>query len=361
MPAFHLEQLRVPHRTRTRGDSWLWREWCFACVVLRHFYIRFLVIVGILFIGGLLFRLFEPDKQHSLLEAMYYTWSLIFGEPPEAFPQQSYVLQLLFFIVPILGLTVILEAILDFALMVRDRRRSERSWCLTMAASFSDHIVLIGLGRLGYRTFKLLRKLGEPVVVVERDPQNQFLDEVRRDGAPLFICDARREAILEDANITKARSVICAADDDLANLEIALDARRMAPNVRVVLRLFDQNMADKIRDGFNIHLAMSPSALSAPTFAMSAVDPSILSTLVVGDQLVVMQRWFVRDNGPLCNKTVADVLIKYGFSIVERRPQTGPPALFPTPTTRLATADELLVQGPYQALVDLRKKEITPT
>src|SRR6185436_21067444 len=98
--------------------------------------------------------------------------------------------------------------------------------------------------------------------------------------------------------VQHARSIICATNNDLTNLEVALDARRLNPKVRVILRMFDQTMADKVRDGFNIRIAMSQAALSAPTFAMAAIDASIANTFVVHDELVVMQRWTVRPQGP---------------------------------------------------------------
>lgn len=357
MPAFHLDRLRVPKRRRRAIDSRIWREWCFARVVFSHIRWRILWLVAMLAVGGVLFTRLEPEKGFTFVQAMYNTWSLIFGEPPEAFPRHSIVLQSLFFLVPALGLMIIVEGLVDFALVLRDRRRSERTWCMTMSKSLSDHIVLIGLGRLGFQTFRLLRKLGESVVVIERSPDNQFLEDVRRDGSPLFICDARREAILEDVNIDKARSIILATTDDLANLEIALDARRLAPNIRVVLRMFDQNMADKIRGGFNIHLAMSQAALSAPTFGMAAVEPSIVSSIVVNDELVVMQRWEVQEGGPLCGKTVAQVLTEKGFTVVSREPQRGAAQLFPPPDAMLAAGDHLLVQGPYERLRELKRRE----
>ncbi len=111
----------------------------------------------VLLTGGLLFRNFEPEKNHSLAEATYFTWSLIFGEPPEEFPE-SVVLQSLFFIVPVLGLCVIIEGIVDLTVLLGDRRRNERGWCRIMAADYNDHIVLVGMGRLGFRTFHLLRQ-----------------------------------------------------------------------------------------------------------------------------------------------------------------------------------------------------------
>lgn len=236
-----------------------------------------------------------------------------------------------------------------------------------MASGMSGHIVLVGLGRLGYRSFTLLRKLGERVVVIEANPQNQFLEDVRRDGSPLIVGDARREHVLQDANIATARCVVLATTDDLANLEIALDARRLAPGIRVVLRMFDQNMADKVQEGFGIQIAMSQAALSAPTFALKAVEESIVGGVVVGDRLVVSMRTKIEAGGPLEGRTVAEVIEQYGCGVVERRPARRAPIgaasdgqpgaeLFPPPRTMLERGDEVMLEGPYERINELRRR-----
>lgn len=308
--------------------------------------------MGVLLVGGLAFRIFEPDKNGDIFRAVYCAWSLIFGEPPEEFPQHT-VLRVMFFLLPIVGLTVIIEGIIDFALVLRDRRRFERSWCVAMASAMKDHVVLVGLGKLGLRTFQMLRRLGMPVVVIERDAQGQFLEEVRREGSPVLIGDGRRDELMIEGNVAKARSVVLCTNDDLANLEMALDARRLSPNIRVVLRMFDQNMADKIRDGFNIHIAMSQSAISAPLFAITALGHDILHPVLLNDQLVIMQRWVVRESGPLHGRTVGSILHDLGFSVVEFQRPNGEHKLFPPPDVELRAGDQLLVQGAYEAMMAL--------
>ncbi len=333
----------------------MWREWCFVRVALAHFRRRLVLMLIVLIGGALAFRELEPEKGHTPQQALYYTWLLVFGEPPEEFPK-SPALQFLFFVIPVLGLTIIIEGIVDFALMLRDRRRNERSWCTMMASAYKQHLILIGLGRLGFKIYQLLHKLGEQVVVIERSPDNQFLEDVRRNGTPLFIGDARREAILGDANVMAARSIILATTDDLANLEIALDARRANPEICVVLRMFDQNMADKLRDGFSIHIAMSQSAISAPAFAMAAVESRTINSLLLDDEVIVIQRWEVETGGPLCNRTVGQVLAEYKCSVIERRVRGNGSAMhFPPPDTGLNPGDSLLLQGKIDTLTRLRK------
>lgn len=342
-------QRRATRRNRLRAK--VWREWCFLKATIGHLGVRLGLMVAIVLMGGVSFKLFEPERQHSFIRACYFTWSLIFGESPEAFPDHLF-LQSLFFIVPVLGLTVIIEGIVDLSMLVGDRRRSERRWCTIMAAAYKNHIVLVGFGKLGFRTYKLLHQLNESVVIIESNPGCQFLEEARREGVPVLIGDARRESLLADANITHARSIILATDNDLANLEIALDARKINPAIRVVLRMFDQNMADKIREGFNIPMAMSQSAMSAPAFATAAIGAEIVNSFAVGDQLVVMQRWKIDDAGGLTGRTIGQIISTRGVGVVEHRPRGGAAKVFPPVETKVETGDELLVQGVFEMLHD---------
>lgn len=333
----------------------LWREWCFWRAAGAHFRVRLLLMATVLLVGGLLFWLLDHAHHPTLLYGVYTTWSLVFANPTEDLPTVP-ILQVLFFIVPVLGLVFIIEAIVEFSMLLRDRRRNERSWCKVMAASLSNHVVLIGLGKLGYRSYRLLQRLGESVVVIERNSANTFVQELRAEGVPILIGDARHDQLLVEANVAKARCIIVASNDDLANLEVALDARRMNPDIRVVVRMFDQNLADKVRAGFNIQIAMSQSAISAPAFVMAAVEGAIVGSHVIGDQLVLMQRWTVGKAGPLCGRTVAQLLEQDGVGILERRSLHGETRLLPPPQTVLTAGDEVVVQAAPEVLRGLRAR-----
>lgn len=326
------------------------REWAFLRAVFGRLWPRLAIIAVVPLLGGWAFAAAMPGL--GFVRSVYCAFGLIFGESPVPFPDSGW-LRVLFFLIPLLGLTVIIESIVEFSHILRDRRRSEQSWSRVMAEAMHDHVVLVGLGKLGVRTFLLLRKLGVPVCIVEQNPQNEFLDEIRREGSPFIVGDARREALIEQAGIARARAVVIATNNDLANLEIALDARRLAPNIRVVLRMFDQALADKVAQISNIKVAMSQSSISAPAFATAAIEPSVVATAVIDNRLVMMQRWTLRPGGPLDGLTVADALEKFSISVVERRAGNAA-APFPGPSTRLAPGDQLIVQGRYEDLVRLR-------
>jgi voltage-gated potassium channel len=350
MESLRIDRLRTPARRSARAGKRIWREWCFVRAILARRGISLVLLLALLATGGLLFQVFEEGKGHSFVRSMYFTWSLVFAQPPESFPE-SRVLQAFFFLVPVFGLTVIIEAILEISSMIRDRRRNDETWCKIMASSMKDHVILVGLGRLGIRTYHLLRKLGHDVVVIDSNASAQFLDDVRRDGSPVLIGDARREEWLEEANVKQARSIIIATTDDLANLEIALDARRSNPHLRVVMRMFDPNMAEKVKEGFQIRAVMSAASLAAPAFAMAALERGIVNSIVVDDRLVVSQRWSVERGGRLDGKSIADVMSEHGVGVVEHRSASAEPQLFPRADARLAAGDELLVQGRFEDLV----------
>ncbi len=330
-----------------------WREWCFIKAVFVQFRVRLVVIALVLALGATLFHTIEA---HSWPQALYFTWSLVFGQPPERFPADP-VLRGVFFVIPVVGLILIIESLLELALIWRDRRRQEYSWCKVMAESLSNHIIIVGLGRLGYRTISILRRLNEPLVIIERNENNAFIDLIRAEHLPLLVADGRREQTLLDANIAKARSIVLASNDDLANLEIALDARRLNPEIHVVLRMFDQNMADKIREAFDINVAMSQSAMSAPSFAVAALETTVVNTMVVANRLIVAQRWRVEPDGMLDGLTVADVMRQWRCVVVELFSPPENRRLFPAPELPLHPHDEVIVQGTLEDLILARREE----
>src|SRR5207302_2947796 len=121
-------------------------------------------------------------------------------------------------------------------------------------------------------------------------------------GVPVLMEDVRAAGALARANVQKARSIVCATDDDLANLNVALDARKLRPGIRVVMRLFDDDLVEKTRSSFDAQ-AFSTSALAAPALAMAALDPSIKNSFEVGGRLMVIAEVTVQAN--ICGRSVA--------------------------------------------------------
>lgn len=150
------------------------------------------------------------------------------------------------------------------------------------------HLILCGLGHVGFRVFELLHRAGERVVVVALAPKPERRAALEAVGAVLIEGDARDERMLLRAGLRSARAVLALTDDDLANLSVALDARRLAPAVRVVVRMFDVDLGRHVGGTLSIDRVFSTSAIAAPVFASSALGHDALA-LLADRQLAVWE------------------------------------------------------------------------
>lgn len=134
------------------------------------------------------------------------------------------------------------------------------------------HVILCGLGRLGYFVGEGLLAKGERLLIVEKNEDSLNVDHFRRLGADVYIGDARIPRVLQDAGVTRAKALYSVIDNDFANLEVGLNARSFDPKLRLILRIFDESMSHRVRENLDIHLTFSTSALVDDRF-YSALKP----------------------------------------------------------------------------------------
>lgn len=104
----------------------------------------------------------------------------------------------------------------------------------------------------------------------------------------VLVGNARDERLLEEAGIHRAGAVIAATDDDLVNLVIALHARKAAPEVPVVVRLFDEDLASHLKETLGVRAAFSASSLSAPAFVAAALGDRAVQAFEAGGEAWVV-------------------------------------------------------------------------
>lgn len=243
---------------------------------MREFRGALLVTAALVAVGAALF-LVTPiaglgGRRPGPLLAAYAAWMALFAEVVFS-PPDAWYLDVLHALYPLAGLVVLGEGVVRFALLMTSRRRGEREWNRVMASTYRDHVVLCGLGHLGLRVLEELRRRGVEVVAIERDPAARFLPAARALSVPVLVADMRDDAVLEEASVRHARTIVVATSDDMANLEVALDARRMNPAIKVMVRFYDQQLAAKIQGAFGIDDAFSSAALAAPAIVDRAVAP----------------------------------------------------------------------------------------
>lgn len=217
-----------------------------------------------------------------------------------------------------------------------------------------NHVILCGLGQVGYRVARELQRFDTEVTVVEMDSAGPFVKTITDEGIPIIFDDARRTEVLLKAGLERASAVIAATNKDLTNVEIALDAREVRPDIRIVLRLFDQSLASKIVNSFDIDAAFSSAALAAPAFASAAVDPSVQDSFYVGDTLFVHSVFRVPEGSSLTNLSVWDIWGKYDVTTLIFTDAAGVVSRHPSPTTHVPAGCEITVVGPYEQVQHLQ-------
>ena len=84
--------------------------------------------------------------------------------------------------------------------------------------------------------------------------------------------DATHEDVLELCDVPNAAAVMALTNSDAGNLEIALAARALRPDVPLVMRMENRTFAQATSELFGI-ATFSPAALTAPAFADLARYP----------------------------------------------------------------------------------------
>ncbi len=115
-----------------------------------------------------------------------------------------------------------------------------------------DHVVVCGVGRTGKIIATTLRDRGVRVVGVDMGPDSGFEEWCTTQKIPIIFGDFHSQVLLKQAGAERARSVIFAAGDDLANLEGAVSAydtlRRDTGRVRLIWsHIADERLADTAR------------------------------------------------------------------------------------------------------------------
>jgi Trk K+ transport system NAD-binding subunit len=208
-----------------------------------------------------------------------------------------------------------------------------------------DHVIVCGLGNIGYRMVEQLHELGVPLVAAELHENNRYLPAVRRLGVPVLVADIRLPETLQTLHVERARSVVVVTSSDIVNLETALNVQALNPEVRVVQRLFDPDLAARVERAFGIHISRSPSALAAPAFAAAAAGEHVLATIAVGAAVLGVVRLRVAPGCRVQGHTVAELEAASNSRVLLLDDGAGT-TWRPRGTTRLDAGVELVVVIP---------------
>lgn len=227
-----------------------------------------------------------------------------------------------------------------------------------------DHVVMVGLGRVGQRVANWLRIFRQPFVVLTDVPDNLALFP----QIPLLIGDPIQQ--IQQANIATAKSLVLATDDQILNLEVALTAREATqhrqPPLQLVIRSYNQRFGASLASLIPDARVMTVSALAAEAFVGSAFGENILSLFRLNGQTILVTEFLIEAGDTLVGKLLSQVA--YGYGVVpifyepnsERRSLDSGDSLMPSETWMLQAGDRLILLSTIDGLRRIERGQVRP-
>lgn len=316
---------RLPHLV-----LWSWVRGMFS----RKLRTAVVLLVGLLVVGSVLYGLILEEPWY---DALYFTLLTAAGSgDPDQITGAAKIIQTVVMLSGIALVPVVTAAVVDGVVVARLAVTVGR-----LRDSTEAHVVVVGLGNVGSRVLIQLHDLGLPVVAVERDETAIGVRIANERKIPVILGDATQQATLRAAKVESCRALVAVTSDDVKNLEAALQARSLHRELRIVLRLFDGDLAHRIQKHFKIE-SRSVSFLAAPSFALAMVERKVFDSVPVDRWVLLFADFPVAQGSFLDGRPVADAHLP-GKAQVIALGEPGDHALWAPPEDRVLTPDDRLI------------------
>ena len=101
-------------------------------------------------------------------------------------------------------------------------------------SALTDHIVLVGHGRVGSVVSRALREAGTPLLVIEDNPG--IIERLKQEGVEVITGNAAAPDMLQAANVSAARGLLVAFPDGFEGGQIVAKARAISGSLPIFAR-----------------------------------------------------------------------------------------------------------------------------
>lgn len=137
-------------------------------------------------------------------------------------------------------------------------------------ADMTNHVIIVGFGRMGRQTAERLVHSGVECVVVESDPNT--IVQLDKSDMKYIQGDGMAESTLVDAGIERASAILCLLNNDVDNVYVTLSARQLNSNIRIISKAEQQSSLRKLYQAGANHV-VSPSTMGAMRVSNLVVNP----------------------------------------------------------------------------------------
>ncbi len=215
-----------------------------------------------------------------------------------------------------------------------------------MIDALTDHHIICGFGRVGRQVARDLHAAGGRYVIVDERPENREMAAAIGVGVRFIEGKPSEDEVLKAAGIDRARAVIACVDSDAENIFIALTARGLRPDVRIVARASAEDSEQKLKRA-GADRVISPYKASGAEMARLALTPQVSGVVDVAPEYR-MEEIEVIEGCQGSGKRIGDV--RGGAFIVALRRDDGTFETQPTSETVLAPGDVVVAMGTLRTM-----------
>jgi trk system potassium uptake protein TrkA len=210
--------------------------------------------------------------------------------------------------------------------------------------------VIVGAGRVGLRTARVLKDSGHEVVLIERDPQT--VERVRKEGYEVIDGDGSAEEALEAADIASADALGALTGDLNTNFVACMIAKHHG--CRTVLRI-DEDYREDIYKKYasDVDEVVYPERLGAIAAKNALLGGSIRAVADIARNLQLVEL-AVSPDSPMAGYTLSELELPASAEILAFGKAGGTFGL-PDADESIDVDDRLVVLADFEVLDDVRR------
>ena len=154
------------------------------------------------------------------------------------------------------------------------------------------HFVVCGDTPLAYRLVEeLVTRYEVHVIAIVAPTHTVWADKITRiAGVTVVESDRLDPETFSRAGVAHAEAIALVDQEDSGNVEAALLAQEINPDIRIVIRMFNLSLGERMSALLNNCAVLSAAAIAAPAFVAAALDEATTAPIKVADRTVVAVR-----------------------------------------------------------------------
>lgn len=329
----------------------VWRN---ARVIWAKFKVPIVVYLIAVFGGGLIYDvLWDAARNESVpyWDRPYEMSAMMIFASPQDLPHEPQ-LVVFWYMMPVIGAFIAARGVTDLFNLFFSPQNNRNAWEEAVASTYSNHVIVLGVGHLGTRVIRALVSMGIETVAIDFKPEPEKQAELHELDVPLVVGDGRLGATLESGGVRNAQSLIVCTSNDHMNLEVTMRARDLNPDLRIVLRMWEDQFMGQIQRFMDVEAVLSTTNIAAPTFAGYALGIEITQTMTINGEDYSMIQLEVKSGSFMDGKTVGTLQADENIDIVLHS-QNGSVQVHPSVDQVVHAGDILVLFAMHRKIVEV--------